>query len=375
MNVFVTGSKGFIGKNLITFLKAKSGLTVWEYDLDSKLETFREGLAIADIVYHLAGVNRPERIEEYETGNSQLTRYLCDVLGELNRQPIIVLSSSTQALQDNPYGLSKRKAEEAVLKFARDTGAPMSLFRLPSVFGKWCRPNYNSVVATFCHNIAMGLPISISDPSTEIELVYIDDVVRTFLNFLDLSPGEEAYRPISPSFKVTLGDLASKIQTFKGSRQTLIVPDFSDPFIKRLYATYLSYLEEKDFAYPLTIHEDRHGGLAEFLKQEHFGQLFISRTKPGIIRGNHFHHTKVEKFLVVEGEAIIRFKKIDREEILEYPVSGKEFKVVDIPPAYAHSIENVGSGELITLFWANEVFDLSFPDTVKLNVQNEEKQG
>jgi UDP-2-acetamido-2,6-beta-L-arabino-hexul-4-ose reductase len=361
--VVVTGTKGFIGRHLIEALNRRPSIEVRGFDIDSSPEVLGEALRKTDVVFHLAGVNRPEQVEEYEEGNHLLTKKLCAILEEAGSTPMVVFSSSIQAELNNPYGKSKLRAEQALGDWSKGTGAGVSIFRLKNVFGKWCRPNYNSVVATFCHNIARGLPISLSDPAKKIELVYIDDVISAFLACLDRAPHGCENRDVSPSFGVTLGDLVRQIEMFRDSRHSLLLPDFSDLFLKRLYATYISYLKDDDFAYQLTIREDARGGLAEFLKQIHFGQLFISRTKPGITRGNHFHHTKVEKFLVAEGNAVIRFRRIDGTEIIEYRVSGKDFKVVDIPPGYTHSIENIGDGEMIVLFWASEIYDSQKPDT------------
>jgi len=362
--VVVTGSKGFIGRHLMEALIRCPDVEVQGFDVDNSFEDLAKALVDADIVFHLAGVNRPERVEEYEEGNHLFTKKLCNILEEANKAPLVVFSSSIQVA-----------AEEALKDWSRRTDAGIVIFRLKNVFGKWCRPNYNSVVATFCHNIARGLSISISDTAKEIELVYIDDVISAFVDCLEKPPQGYEYKDVSPSFCITLGELARQIDMFRDIRQSLLLPDFSDPFIKRLYATYLSYLKKNDFSYQLEIHEDARGKLAEFLKQPHFGQIFISRTNPGITRGNHYHHTKVEKFLVVEGDAVIRFRKIDGTDIIEYRVSGKDFKVVDIPPGYTHNIENVGQGELITLFWADEVFDPKDSDTYRLDVIKSNEKG
>jgi len=344
-------------------LNRRPAVEVRGFDIDSSPEVLAEALRETNVAFHLAGVNRPERVEEYEEGNHLLTKKVCTVLEEAGRTPMVVFSSSIQVEPDNPYGKSKLRAEDALRDWSKCTGAGVAIFRLKNVFGKWCRPNYNSVVATFCHNMARGLLISISDPAKKIELVYIDDVISAFFSCLDRPPHGCEYRDVSPSFIVSLRNLARQIEMFREGRHSLLLPDFSDPFLKRLYATYISYLKENDFTYPLTIREDARGELAEFLKQANFGQLFISRTKPGITRGKHFHHTKVEKFLVVEGDAVIRFRKINGTEIIEYRVRGKDFKVVDIPPGYTHSIENLSDEELIVLFWTNEIFDSKKPDT------------
>ncbi len=368
-HVLVTGSAGFIGKNILVALQAQSELVVTGYDVQDTAETLDAALASADIILHLAGINRPQHPEEFETGNADLTQAICTKLRALGRAPKIILSSSIQAALDNPYGVSKRHAEEALTVYAEVTGAEVVIYRLPNVFGKWCRPNYNSVVATFCYHIARDLPITISDPERELTLVYIDDVVAAFRRELTpSSSGGCRYAEVPVTFHITLGELAARLQEFRDARTRLTVPAFSDPFIKRLYATYLSYLDENDFAYALEKRCDQRGCLAEFLKSPHCGQLFVSRTKPGITRGNHYHHTKTEKFLVVEGDAIIRFRHILHDDVLEYTVSGTDFRVVDIPTGYTHMIENIGNTELVVLFWASEIFDPEAPDTYTTEV-------
>ena len=363
MNILITGSNGFVGQNLVARLKRRAGLNLYEYDLGSDTAVLDEGLRHAEVIFHLAGVNRPRNEEEFHTGNTGSTDEICRRLKELDRAPKIVFSSSIQAELDNPYGVSKRNAEEMLKRFAEETGAACVVYRFKNLFGKWCRPNYNSVTATFCHHIAHNLPIQISDPAREIELTYIDDVVAAFIG--ELAGAESGFRFAAelPSHRVSLGELAQLIQSFKDVRTNLVLPDFSQPFIRALYATYLSYLDGPDFGYGLNIRTDERGSLAEFIKSSGFGQIFISRTKPGIIRGNHYHHTKTEKFMVVEGKAIIRFRHIQRGDVIEYVVQGEEYRVLDIPPGYTHSIENVGEDDLVTLFWASEVFDPDQPDT------------
>jgi UDP-2-acetamido-2,6-beta-L-arabino-hexul-4-ose reductase len=365
MNVLVTGAKGFVGKNLAIALQRRDGLIVNEFDVDSSPEKLDELLVNADVIFHLAGVNRPQNVDEFKKVNADLSRQICDTLRGSKRKPLVIFSSSTQAALENPYGISKRAAEEEFIRLNRESGVPVAVFRLPGVFGKWCRPNYNSVVATFCHNIAHKLPISISDPEHEIELVYIDDVVRSFLLAKEgkSTPLADGYRTVHPKYRITLGSLADTIQSFRDSRVSLAVPDMTDSFIRALYATYVSYFPTDAFAYALTQRADPRGELAELLKSTHIGQIFVSRTRPGITRGNHYHDTKVEKFIVLEGDAIIRFRHVLENDSFEYPVSGKDFKVVDIPAGYTHSIENVGSNDLIVLFWADEIFDPDRPDT------------
>ncbi|HDR15768.1 MAG TPA: SDR family oxidoreductase [Desulfobacteraceae bacterium] len=363
--VLVTGSGGFIGRNLLEALGRRSDCRILEFEVEDAPSLLRKHLAAADIVYHLAGVNRPTDEEEFMRGNVGLTEFMLAALEELQRTPAIVMSSSTQAALDNPYGISKKKAEEAFFDFAGRTGAPVYMYRLTNVFGKWCRPNYNSVVATFCYNSARNLPITVSDRSKELELVYIGDVIANFLDILDRRPAApvDDYLAITPTYRVTLGELADMIGRFRDIRRTLTIPDMSDAFTRRLYATYLSYLERDDFAYGVASRTDERGTLAELLKSEQFGQIFVSRTREGVIRGNHYHNTKVEKFCVIQGEAVIRFRHIHSDEVLSYNVSGDDIRIVDIPPGYTHSIENLSNGEMIVLFWANEVFDPENPDT------------
>jgi len=370
MKALVTGAGGFIGRHVVEALRRQPGMEVMEFDVQHPPPVLAEALAQADFIFHLAGVNRPQNVSEFETGNAGFTEELCARLTQLGRQPIFVLSSSIQAGLDNPYGVSKRLAEEALAHWTSSAGGRAVIFRLKNVFGKWCRPNYNSVTATFCHNIAHDLPITIADAQRDLDLVYVDDVVAAFLSVMNQRPasGVCEFREVERSFKVTLGDLAARIRSFRESRRTLVLPSLEDEFNKRLYATYLSYLDGADFAYSLDIKTDNRGNLAEFMKSAQFGQIFVSRTKSGITRGNHYHHTKTEKFLVLEGEAVIRFRHIAGQEILEHRVAGKDLKVVDIPPGYTHSIENVGSTEMLVLFWASEIFDPQRPDTFAMPV-------
>lgn len=363
--VLVTGSAGFVGRNLLSAIQPLANVEALCFDVQDDPAGLPRLLERADLVFHLAGVNRPKAEVEFETGNAGLTRTICQTLADLRKTPKVVFTSSIQASLDNPYGISKRKAEDELVQFSRSTGAEVAIYRMRNLFGKWCRPNYNSVTATFCYNVAHGLPVEISDPAREIELVYIDDVVRTFLAELDPTPSECRYRDIPRYTKITLGELAALVRSFGDIRKSLVLPNLADRFVQELYATYLSYLEPADFAYELDVKTDERGILAEFLKSKAFGQIFLSRTKPGITRGNHYHHTKTEKFLVVEGDAVVRFKSIiDSDRVIEYQVSGTSPKVVDIPPGFTHSIENVGTADLVTLFWASELFDPARPDTV-----------
>ena len=369
IRVLVTGAKGFIGQNLVVALLRRSDVEVLTFEIGDPGERLTGALGEADVVFHLAGVNRPPTVEEFGAVNAGLTRHVVDTLHAGARRPTIVLTSSTQALLDNPYGKSKLQAEGVLKDYVDRDGGGARVFRLPNVFGKWSRPNYNSVVSTFCHNIAHGLPITISDPAREIQLVYIDDVVRSFVGLLDsVQDHTFAFGEVRPVFTVTLQTIVDTILRFKDIRMTLVSPDFSDPFARRLYPTFLSYLEPTEFAYPLKGRTDDRGTLAELLKSHQFGQIFVSRTRPGITRGNHFHDSKIEKFCVLEGEAVVRFRHIVTSAMSAYQVKGTDFKVVDIPPGYTHSIENTGSTELITLFWADEIFNPEMPDTYPAKV-------
>ncbi len=370
--ILVTGSNGFVGRNLCSVLQQRKDIELYRFDLGDEPALLDNALREAEFVIHLAGVNRPEDPGEFETGNTGPLKEICSKLKAVGKSPKIVLSSSIQAELDNPYGISKRHAEEILKRFAENTGAECVAYRFKNLFGKWCRPNYNSVTATFCNNIAKDLPIQISDPITEIELTHIDAVLEAFIS--ELEPGAPGYRFAEslPSKRISLGKLAEKIRSFHDMRTGLVLPNFSNDFERALYGTYLTYLNEKDFAYRLDVKTDSRGSLSEFLKAPAMGQIFVSRTEPGITRGDHYHHTKAEKFLVLEGKAVIRFRSIRSEvrgqrseghEVLEYQVRGEDYRVVDIPPGYTHSIENVGKGVLVTLFWTNEMFDPERPDT------------
>jgi len=369
LRALVTGASGFIGKNLIVSLR-RAEVHVAELDVDAPPDAWLTGVRGAGVVFHLAGVNRPEREGDLETGNVGSLAALFAALEQAPAEdggavrPFIVLSSSTQARHDNPYGRSKLAAERALEAYAARTGTPAVIYSLPGVFGKWCRPNYNSVVSTFCHNIARELDVTINDPDREMELVYIDDVVASFLRHLDGAPDPARQRySVERTFRVTLGELADRIRRLHAIRETLTVPDLGDDLMKCLHATYLSFLPEDGFGYPVKLNTDNRGWLFELIKSEHFGQIFVSKTLPGVTRGNHYHDRKVEKFCVIQGQGVIRLRQIDSDRILEYPVDGRAIKVVDIPPGYTHSIENTGGGEMICLFWSNQIFAPGRSDT------------
>ena len=374
MRIVITGGRGFLGRNLVARLLEREDCDITiigRHNSSIELETALLG---ADVVFHLAGVNRPRSPQEFDLGNAGMTELVCQILSKNGRSPKIIFSSSVQAGQDNPYGRSKAKAEKILREFSTTTGTPVRIYRLMHLYGKWCRPNYNSVTATFCYNVANRLPISLSDPMHEIELTYVDDVVSAFISELDEHSSVSHSVPNIPSCKIRLGLLASTIQSFHAMRTTLILPDFAESFHRSLYATYLSYVPESERQENLVFKQDARGSLAEFIKQEHLGQIFISRTATGITRGNHYHHTKTEKFLVVEGQGLIRMRSIEGGPIQEYIVTGSAYQVVTIPAGLTHSITNVGSGEMVTLFWASEIFDINNSDTHILPVDFDEEK-
>lgn len=364
--VLVTGYGGFIGKNLCTQLENDKDTTILRFNRDNTTQDLENYLKKADFIFHLAGINRPKDEKEFDTGNRGLTEDILNFLKNNNKTTPILMASSIQAELDNPYGKSKKAAEDAIFEFAKTNKSTVYIYRLPNVFGKWCKPNYNSVVATFCHNIAHDLPITISNPSTELSLVYIDNVISNFIqaSHSEIKINSDGYCDISRSFKTTLRELKDTIESFRDSRATLTMPNLDNDFVRFLYATYTSYLPEKEFSYPLNTNTDDRGWLAEFIKSSQFGQIFISKTKPGVTRGNHWHHTKIEKFLVVDGNAEINFRKINsNEDTIHYKVSGDRLTVLDIPAGYTHAIKNIGNTDLITIFWADEIFNKEKPDT------------
>jgi UDP-2-acetamido-2,6-beta-L-arabino-hexul-4-ose reductase len=362
--ILVTGADGFMGRNLRVALVRHADFEVIPFDVAQPPGDLPGFAARADLVFHLAGVNRPKDDKEFMEGNADLTRQLCAALRATGRNTPLVLSSSTQAESDNPYGRSKRAAEEVVLDYHRQTGAAVRIYRFPNVFGKWSRPDYNSVVATFCHHISRALPVQVSNRANLIRLVYIDDVVRAFLGIADsalLGPAV-THPEIQPIFPITLGELHDLIVSFRDGREKLLVPDLADPLTRCLYSTYLSFLEGDRLARPVELKSDNRGWLFELIKSPHAGQVFVSRTRPGITRGHHYHDTKIEKFCVIQGEGVIRIRGVADHRVIEYPVSDRAISMVDIPPGCAHSIENTGTGDMVTLFWASEVFDPGTPD-------------
>ena len=364
MKILVTGALGFIGKNLISELKNRGYEDIYEVDLCTTDDELKSYCKDCEFVFHLAGVNRPQNEEEFMEGNFGFTSTLLNCLKESGNKAPVLITSSTQAMLDNAYGKSKKAGENLMFSYGEEVGTKVYVYRLTNVFGKWSRPNYNSAVATFCNNIAAGLPIKVNDPSVVMKLIYIDDVVDEFIAaMLGKANIVNGFGSVPVEHTIELGRIAELIFSFKESRDNYSVPNFSNEFEKKLYSTYLSFLPKDDFAYSLNIKADDRGSFTEFLRTEERGQVSVNVAKPGITKGNHWHHTKNEKFLVVSGEAVIAFRKYGEEEVIEYRVNGSEMKVVDIPCGYVHNIQNVGNTDLVTVMWANEAFNPEKPDT------------
>jgi UDP-2-acetamido-2,6-beta-L-arabino-hexul-4-ose reductase len=368
MLVLITGSNGFIGKNLAVRLRELGTFEVVGFGRGQSLADLREGVRRADAVVHLAGVNRPTDVSEFAEGNADLTARLCESIEKTGRKIPLVVSSSIQADLANPYGESKRSAELAAEHLAERTGNPVAIYRLPNVFGKWCRPNYNSVVATFCHNIANDLPIQINNPAVELSLVYIDDVVESFIRTIGTMPSGPRWPEVTPVYRIGLGALAEQIQAFGNCRTTLVTEPVGTGLVRALYSTYVSYLPPAKFAYELPRHGDERGVFVEMLKTHDSGQFSFFTAHPGITRGGHYHHTKTEKFLVIKGSARFGFRHIVTGERFEVLTAGDKPQVVETVPGWTHDITNVGPDEMVVMLWANEIFDRARPDTIASKV-------
>lgn len=369
MKILVTGANGFLGKNLIAELNNKGYHEIFKFGRENHVEDLDDYTKECDFVFHLAGINRPKHEKEFFEGNVNLTKQLLDLLMKNNNNVPVVLSSTIQADRENTYGKSKKEAEMAMFQYHASTGAPVFVYRLPNLFGKWSKPNYNSVVSTFCFNIARNKSIQVNDPNIELTLCYIDDVINEFFNALnDNANKKDKYCFVEQTYKITLKSLAELIYSFKESRNNLSIPNMQDALTKKLYSTYLSYLPESDFSYNLKMNVDDRGSFTEFIKSQDRGQVSVNISKPGITKGDHWHHTKNEKFLVVSGKGVIRFRKLESEKVIEYFVSGDKLEVVDIPTGYTHNIENLGDIDMVTIMWANELFDSNNPDTYYLEV-------
>jgi UDP-2-acetamido-2,6-beta-L-arabino-hexul-4-ose reductase len=366
--ILVTGANGFIGKNLVVRLNELTNITVITFLRGDDMARLPQLLAQTDAVVHLAGENRPADEAAFSQVNSGLTSALCGAIqhecATIGRHVPLLLASSTHAEHDNSYGRSKLAAEQAVLELAEATGNPCVVFRLPGVFGKWCKPNYNSVVATFCHNLARDLPIQINDPEASVKLVYVDDVVNALLNVLEAPKPCCSKAAVEPEYTVTLGELATQIRAFADCRSTLMCERVGTGLVRALYATYVSYLPNEKFSYEVQQHADPRGVFVEMLKTTDSGQFSYFTAHPGITRGGHYHHTKTEKFLVIKGEALFRFRHLLTDELVELRTSGTTPQVVDTIPGWTHDITNVGDDEMVVMLWANENFDRQKPDTV-----------
>jgi len=376
MNILVTGAKGFVGKNLVEALKnirdgkdKTRGINVeniYEFDIDTPVEKLDEYCKNAEFVFHLAGVNRPKDESEFMEGNFGFTSSLIDKLKKYNNKSPIMISSSIQAVLDNPYGKSKKAGEDLIFSYGKENGVKTLVYRFPNVFGKWCKPNYNSAVATFCYNISHDLPITVNDRNHMMTLVYVDDIVDELINALSEKENrEDNYCKVSTEHQITLGEIADLLYSFKESRESKLVPDVTEnSFSKKLYSTYLSYLEPDNFAYKLKMNCDNRGSFTEILRTVNAGQFSVNISKPGITKGQHWHHTKNEKFVVVSGHGLIQLRKIGTDEIVNYEVNGEEITVVDMIPGYTHNIINLSETEdLVTFMWCNECFNPEKPDT------------
>lgn len=362
MRILVTGAQGFVGKNLLLHLSERESTDVVCFTRDNSIEELPTMLADVDIIFHLAGVNRPQSTEEFTEGNVSLSQALADAIVSTGCKAPIVYSSSIQASLDNPYGQSKRRAEEVLLALRETHSIPVTVFRLPNVFGKWAKPNYNSAVATFCHNIVHDLPIKINDPDVQINLVYIDDVIEHFLSFLDGRHGK-AFETVEPVYQMTVGELAEELYRFRDSRASLITEAVGTGLTRALYSTYLSYVPSPHFSYVVPKYGDPRGVFVEMLKTPDTGQFSYFTAHPGVTRGGHYHHTKTEKFLVIRGKASFKFRHMETGESHEITTLGEVPEIVETMPGWTHDVTNIGEEEMIVMLWANEIFDRDKPDT------------
>jgi UDP-2-acetamido-2,6-beta-L-arabino-hexul-4-ose reductase len=375
MRVLITGANGFIGRNLQLHLQERHDVQVVCYTRDHQSSDLAILLEGVDFVFHLAGINRPQDLQEFTTGNADLTRDLCRAVAlsahAKGRPTSILFASSTQATHDNAYGRSKREAEEELVAVGCDYLVPVHIFRLPNVFGKWCRPNYNSVVATFCHNVARNLPIQVNDSEAVLTLVYIDDVIERFIQIMDGAlpmTGSDGFAIVQPQYISTVGELARLIRAFRDSRDSLLTERVGVGIVRALYATYLSYLPVEAFTYQVPQHLDRRGVFVEMLKTPDCGQFSFFMAHPGITRGGHYHHSKAEKFLVIKGHARFGFRHVLTDQVHHVETSGDCPRIVETVPGWTHDITNIGNDEMIVMLWASENFDRSNPDTIPTKV-------
>jgi len=364
VKVLVTGAKGFVGKNLISNLKLNKDIEIYEYDIENTIEDLQKYTEDCEFVFHLAGVNRPKDNEEFMKGNFGFTSDLLECLKKNGNNSPVMISSSIQAKLENDYGKSKKAGEDLIIEYGKNNNVDVYIYRFPNLFGKWCRPNYNSAVATFCNNIANDLPITVSDENIELTLAYIDDVCYELIDCLNGHANKDGdYCKVSTEYKKTLGEIVSLLRSFKANEKGIMVPSTGDEFTKKLYATYISYVPLENMVVDLTEHRDDRGVFCELVRTKEAGQVSISTTNPNIVRGGHYHNTKMERFIVVKGKAKIKFEHVITHETIEFLVSDEKLQYVTIPVGYQHSINNVGEGELVLILWANELFDSNKPDT------------
>lgn len=363
MRVMVTGANGFIGKNLLMHFREKSDFEVLPFTREHSEQELPKFLEGVDWVVHLAGINRPEDPAEFQTGNVDLTQALCEAVEQMGRKIPIIYSSSIQVDRDNDYGNSKRGAEGSLLALNEKTGNPVYIYRLPNVFGKWARPNYNSAVATFCHNIARDLPVQVNDPDAVINLVYVDNVITSFLSLIESGDRSGPFVEVEPTYQITVGELADQLSRFKATRDNLVTEPVGKGLVRALYSTYVSYLPPENFTYKVPQHGDERGVFVEMLKTQDAGQFSFFTAHPAVTRGGHYHHSKTEKFLVIKGEACFRFRHMLTGEFYELFTSDESPEIVETVPGWTHDITNVGDTELVCMLWANEIFDRENPDT------------
>lgn len=364
MRILITGANGFLGRNLCFRLKELGSIELLKITRESSDYDLLTAINKADFIFHLAGVNRPENPEDFQKSNSVFTQHICSLLTMYQRPLPIVYTSSAQALMRNPYGVSKREAEDILHLYSKESGAKVFIYRLPNIFGKWCKPNYNSVVATFCHNVANNLPIKIDDPATELKLAYVDDVVDSFINLIGQGSPSDGFQEISPIYTTSVGNLAAQIKVFNDSRTTMITERVGTGFLRALYSTYISYLPPNKFSYEITKHCDSRGEFVEVLKTHDSGQFSFFTAHSGVTRGGHYHHSKTEKFLVIRGRALFRFRNIISDDRYEILIDGERSEIVETAPGWTHDITNVGDKELIVMLWSNENFNPQAPDTI-----------
>ena len=370
MKILVTGSNGFIAKNLIQFLLEKSDIEVLMFHRESTESELEQSVLAADWIVHLAGINRPLNEQEFIDGNITLTQKIADILRQAEKQTPIILSSSIQAERDNAYGQSKLGGEQVLLELQQQQGNPVYVCRLANVFGKWSRPNYNSAVATFCYNTANDLPIQIHDENAMIRLAYVDDVVESFWDIIQGVQQVEQVFAIQPEYQISVGELAQTLKDFKESRNTLITERVGTGFIRALYSTYLSFLKPEQFDYSVPKYGDQRGVFVEMLKTPDAGQFSYFTAHPGITRGGHYHHTKTEKFLVIKGQALFKFKHVVTGEFYQLETTGDEPRIVETVPGWTHDVTNIGDEEMVVMLWANEIFDREKPDTYAMPLTN-----